>query len=59
MLIGREPTDESIAEAASAVEGVITPLTDVHATAEYKRHLAQVTTRRALRLARDRAMGAA
>lgn len=55
LLVGEEPSDEALAEAAAAVDGAIDPLEDVHAPAEYKRHLARVTTLRALTAARQRA----
>lgn len=55
LLVGEEPTDELLAEAAQAVESVIDPVDDVHAPADYKRHLAKVTTLRALTAARQRA----
>jgi CO/xanthine dehydrogenase FAD-binding subunit len=55
LLMGEEPTDELLAEAAERVSGAVDPLDDVHAPADYKRHLAKVTTRRALISARDRA----
>jgi len=55
LLMGEEPTNELLAEAAERVGGAVDPLDDVHAPAEYKRHLAKVTTRRALTSARDRA----
>jgi len=58
ILIGHEPTDDVLGRAAAAVDGAIAPLDDVHASAEYKRHLAQITTKRALTSARDRARGA-
>jgi CO/xanthine dehydrogenase FAD-binding subunit len=44
-----------IAEAASAVDGHIEPVSDLHASSEYRRHIAQVLTGRALRQACDRA----
>jgi carbon-monoxide dehydrogenase medium subunit len=55
LLQGAEPTDEALDEAAHAVDGEIDPVSDVHATADFRRHLACVVTRRALALARDRA----
>lgn len=55
LLLGQEPSEELVAEAAAAVDGVIDPLDDVHGPAEYKRHLARVTTRRALATALERA----
>jgi aerobic carbon-monoxide dehydrogenase medium subunit len=50
---GRSP--EGIALAASRAADGIDPLTDIHATAEYRGHLAQVNTRRALERAFARA----
>ena len=58
MLVGQELTDDAIqaaAEKASAEE--IDPSSDIHATAEFRRHLANVLTRRALEEAFDRAKG--
>lgn len=58
MLIGEEMTPELIAaagEKASADE--IDPGSDIHATAEFRRHLANVLTRRALEEAFQRAKG--
>jgi CO/xanthine dehydrogenase FAD-binding subunit len=55
-LIGERPSARLIAEVArAAAQEEIDPLTDIHATADYKRHLAQVLARRALQLAVDRA----
>lgn len=56
-LRGERPTDARIAEAAAAVGADIEPVSDVHATADYRRHLAVVLTRRALETARARAEG--
>lgn len=58
MLLGREPTDELLSEAADSIDSVIEPLEDVHGPADYKRHLAKVVTLRALRAARSRSTGA-
>jgi len=58
ILKGQKLTDEAIraaAEKASAEE--IDPSSDIHATAEFRRHLANVLTRRALEEALDRAKG--
>ncbi len=58
MLIGEEITPELItaaAEKASADE--IDPGSDIHATADFRRHLANVLTRRALEEALQRAKG--
>jgi carbon-monoxide dehydrogenase medium subunit len=54
LLVGREPTNELFDEAAKAIDAVIQPLSDQHATEAYKRHLGKVLTVRALRAARDR-----
>ncbi|MDI6772592.1 MAG: xanthine dehydrogenase family protein subunit M [bacterium] len=54
-LAGAEPTDEALAHAAAfAADGVLAN-SDIHASAEYRAHLAGVLARRALTLARDRA----
>lgn len=59
-LIGSKPSDTVFAEVARKVdEAIEEPLSDVHASAEYRRHLAQVLTRRALAEACARAQGAA
>jgi carbon-monoxide dehydrogenase medium subunit len=56
-LIGQRPTAELIAEVAQkAAKTEIDPMTDIHATADYKRHLSQVLARRALQQAVDRAV---
>jgi carbon-monoxide dehydrogenase medium subunit len=55
-LIGARPTDAGCAEAARRVtQAIDEPLTDVHATAEYRRELAIVLARRALGTALARA----
>lgn len=56
-LRGARPTDEAIAAAAEAVDADVSPLSDVHASADFRRHLAKVMTRRALLAARNRAGG--
>lgn len=50
--------DVDLSAASSAVRDVIEPETDIHATADYRRHLAGVLTERACRIALDRARGA-
>src|ERR1041385_475526 len=55
---GAEPTDEAFDEVARAVESAVDPLSDVHGSSAYRRRLAGALTRRALRLARDRAEAA-
>jgi carbon-monoxide dehydrogenase medium subunit len=55
VLIGEPPTADSIAAAASAVRSEIAPTDDIHATADYRSHLGEVLTRRALTTAAGRA----
>lgn len=56
LLIGEVPGDALFeAAAARAREAVTEPLSDVHAPAEYRKHVAQVLTRRALAEALGRA----
>jgi CO/xanthine dehydrogenase FAD-binding subunit len=55
---GQKPGDKLFDQAAAKVNDDITePLSDIHASAEYRRHLAQVLTRRALAEAVARAGG--
>lgn len=55
LLQGQAPTAEAIRAAAEQVATEIDPGTDIHATAEYRRHVAAVLTRRALTIAFERA----
>ena len=49
LLKGEAPTEEVIRAAAeTAASADISPGSDIHATAEFRRHLAKVLTRRAL-----------
>ena len=57
-LRGQRPTEEAIRAAAEAIEADIDPQADIHATAEYRRHLAKVLARRTLTQAVRRASGA-
>jgi CO/xanthine dehydrogenase FAD-binding subunit len=57
-LLGQRPTEHAIREAAAAIEADIDPQADIHATAEYRRHLAKVLARRTLARAAQRASGA-
>lgn len=50
-LVGRELTSKAIADAAQAVRDTVEPLSDLHGSADYRRHLAAVLTRRALEAA--------
>jgi carbon-monoxide dehydrogenase medium subunit len=56
-LLGQEPTDDAIESAAAAAASELEPGGDIHASAAFKRHLAEVLTRRVLRRAADRAKG--
>ena len=47
-LVGRTPTDESLAEAARLVSERVHPVADIHASAEYRKRVAGILTRRAL-----------
>ena len=47
-LRGQRPSAEAIGAAAEAVGGDIDPPSDIHASAEFRRHLARVLARRAL-----------
>ncbi|HEX7408042.1 MAG TPA: xanthine dehydrogenase family protein subunit M [Candidatus Binatia bacterium] len=60
VVIGQKPSEKLFAQAGQRVsEAIEEPLSDVHASAEYRRYLAQVLTRRALAEAAARARGAA
>jgi CO/xanthine dehydrogenase FAD-binding subunit len=55
-LIGQIPTPEAIRVAGDiAAQLDVDPSSDIHASAEYRRHLVKVLTRRALKLAFERA----
>ncbi|HJN88597.1 MAG: xanthine dehydrogenase family protein subunit M [Dehalococcoidia bacterium] len=54
-ITGSEPTEAALAEAAQLVKGEIDPATDIHASAEYRGHVASVLVRRALQSAAERA----
>ncbi len=54
-LVGRRAGEREIGDAAAAVAGEIDPPENVHATAAFRRHLAEVLTRRALQSAAKRA----
>jgi CO/xanthine dehydrogenase FAD-binding subunit len=55
-LMGTPATDADIAAAAEAAAEEIDPPGDLHASADFRRHLAGVLVRRALVAARDRAV---
>jgi CO/xanthine dehydrogenase FAD-binding subunit len=59
-LIGQIPTPEAIRAAAEiAAQEDVDPSSDIHASAEFRRHLVKVLARRALQLAFERARGQA
>jgi carbon-monoxide dehydrogenase medium subunit len=58
-LIGSRIAGETIEEAAAAVQQMIAPSGNVHANADYQRHVAGVLTERALRTAYQRIGNAA
>jgi CO/xanthine dehydrogenase FAD-binding subunit len=56
LLIGELPTEAAFTAAAEAAAGHLEPSSDIHASAEFKRHLARVLTRRCLRQAAQQAI---
>jgi aerobic carbon-monoxide dehydrogenase medium subunit len=56
-LVGAKPDADAVRAAAEAVDAEIDPGSDIHASAEFRRHLAKVLTRRALEAAAARARG--
>lgn len=56
-LVGRAPDADAIAAAAAAVKAAVSPLSDVHAPADYRREIIGVLARRALERAVARAKG--
>jgi CO/xanthine dehydrogenase FAD-binding subunit len=58
-LVGQRCTGKAIEAVAADVQGAIDPPGNVHASADYQRHIASVLTRRALASAHERAMHAA
>jgi aerobic carbon-monoxide dehydrogenase medium subunit len=57
LLEGEKPTDELLDAAAAAVDEAISPTSDLHGSATYRRQVTRVLTRRALSVARARAEG--
>src|SRR5207302_2163662 len=49
MLNGQAPSEALWAEAADAVRAAVTPAGDIHASAEYRKHVSGVLAQRALR----------
>ena len=58
-LIGRPPSEALWEAAAEAVRGAVSPDGDIHASAEYRRHVAGVLAQRALRESLSRVQEAA
>jgi aerobic carbon-monoxide dehydrogenase medium subunit len=56
-LVGVKPAAEAFADVGRRVSEIVRPDSDLHASAEYRRHLAAVLTRRALARAAERATG--
>lgn len=54
-LVGRSPSPAVIADAAAAAQRAACPITDMRGTAEQRRHLVGVLTRRAIQRALERA----
>ena len=54
-LVGKPVNDESIQAAANAARDAARPITDMRGTIEYRKHLCEVLTRRALNTAIERA----
>lgn len=54
-LVGQPVNDESIAKAAQIAQDAATPISDMRGTAEYRKHMTGVLTRRALNKAIERA----
>jgi carbon-monoxide dehydrogenase medium subunit len=48
VLAGQPPTAEALDAAAAAAAGAVDPVGDLHASADYRKHLVRVLTRRAL-----------
>jgi carbon-monoxide dehydrogenase medium subunit len=57
LLLGQPPDDERIAAASREAASEIRPGDDIHASADFRRHLAERLTRRVLREAVARARG--
>ena len=55
-LQGVAPTAQAIAAAVSGLAATLDPPSDVHASADYRSHLAEVVTRRAIEAAAERAL---
>ena len=56
-IAGKPANDETIAAAGQIAKDAATPITDMRGTIEYRKHLCDVLTRRALSTAISRAKG--
>jgi carbon-monoxide dehydrogenase medium subunit len=54
-LVGKPVNEETIAAAAALAQQIATPITDMRGTAEYRKHIVGVLTRRVLQTAIERA----
>jgi CO/xanthine dehydrogenase FAD-binding subunit len=55
LLMGKQPDADALAAAAEAVRAAVSPMNDLHGSADYRRHLAGVLARRVLAAAAQRA----
>ncbi len=55
LLLGKIPGADALAAAAETVRAAISPMNDLHGSADYRRHLAGVLARRVLAAAAERA----
>ena len=56
-MVGKPANEESVQKAAEIARDAAKPITDMRGTIEYRRHLCEVLTRRALNIAIERAQG--
>ena len=56
-LVGKPVGEEAIQDAANLAKEASKPISDMRGTAEYRKHLCEVLTRRALNTAVERAQG--
>jgi carbon-monoxide dehydrogenase medium subunit len=57
LLAGQPIADETIKQAAEAARSIVTPLTDMRGTIDYRKHVTGVLTERVLKAAIARARG--
>lgn len=57
LIIGEQPSRDAIRAVAQAIDAEIDPQSDIHASAEFRRHLARVLAERTLTAALNRAQG--